>query len=360
MNLVLTNCVLFLFAGLSLPTITPSELQSLVAASNRGITDVELMYEGSVLLDKSIMTPMKTNRNYHFQGTFAYRKDGVSHIELDIDKTLFGGGHVTSRYCTNNYKVFESNVDPDNRIDNPNYSAKPGGIPSMNKPASYLRMYFVPLLGFSQHYYHDNTCNVIGWESIDNAKCLHVEFSQGSVVDKYWLDVSRGGNALKYELNVNGITRYVVNNVVLEQVDFPGNDAVWLPIQCTVSTHLNRDLSYSPTPIYNEVYKVLDGSILLNKGLPDSRFTIDWNSTRKPRLVSGASKKSLKRGNSPIDIKSIDNDLNSKLSIANEQSEQLSTKDSSSTSLTTLLQVTGIALGTIFLGAAVFLKWRNG
>ena len=360
MNFVLTNCVLLLFAGFSDPTITPSELQSLIAASNRGINDVELLYEGSVQLDNSIKTQMNTSRNYHFQGTFAYRKDGVSHIELDIDKTLFGGGHVISRYCTNNDKVFELNVNPDKRIDNLNYSAKPGGIPSMNKPASYLRMYFVPLLGFSQHYYLDNKCTVIGWELIDNVKCLNVEFSQGPVVDKYWLDVSRGGNALKYELNVNGQPRYIVNNIVLEEVDSSGNDAIWLPIQSTVSTHLNRDLSYSPTPIYNEFYKILDGSILLNKSLPDARFTIDWNSTRKPSLVNGASKKSLKRGNTPIDIKSLDNDLNSKLSIANEQSEQLTTKDSSITSFTTLLQVTGIALGTIFLGAAVFLKWRNG
>lgn len=90
------------------------------------------------------------------------------------------------------------------------------------------------------------TYRVDGWEEVDGHRCLKIShfISSRSVRDErgvrriYWLDLERGGNALRYELK-RGTGRDVLvamSEVQLHEV----SDGLWFPIRCRFDTFTKR------------------------------------------------------------------------------------------------------------------------
>lgn len=355
-------CVVALTTTLPRDDLTPTQLQNLLAAFNADLKDLELMYEGSVLLVRSTSDESQRARySFHFQGTTAFRRDGAAHLELYRDKTLFGGDIVISKYCTINKRVFEQLNNPDERSGAPAYTEVPGGIPTLNRSASYFRLFALPSVALSHHYYIDNACEIVGWEEVAGRRCLKVDFKQGHSVERYWLDLERGGNPLKFEFIVADQLRYRVDEVELESFPTLGGADVWIPVRGVARSYMDASLKTLSEPLFEETYKVLDGSVILNQDLGDDRFSLGWNAKRKPEKARPPSLKSLKRGPDKIDLASVDRRLEEQLAEADRQSERLiaGSPGAESFSFTAMLQAIGLFVGSSFLAIAFYLRYRS-
>jgi hypothetical protein len=273
---------------------------------NTKFNDIELMYEGSVLVNPSLNAAVKTRVDYQFQGTLAFRRDGAAHAEIFVDKTVFGGNLIINRYCTLNNKMHEQVVDPDDANASPGYAESAGGAASFNRAASYFRIFMLPSLSFSHHFYVDNMCSILGWEQVAGISCLKVDFSQGKAINRYWLDLNRGGNPLKVESLIGDQLRYRVDEIELKSHIMPDGSGLWIPISGMVRTYLNNDLQSTSDPVFTESYKVLDGSVVINQDLGDRRFSPRWTSAHNPNTHRRTASVPSGRAREKIDVNSID------------------------------------------------------
>ena len=225
--------------------------------------------------------------------------------------------------CLWKNNVYERFDAPDRGTPSVNGRTRFGEVASLNRPASPLRFLFLPKLIFSAHYYLDQDCKTSGWEVVDDRNCLRVDFSQGSLKESYWVDVQRGANPLKFEFSVNVNLRMRTDRVQLAHVPDQSGKLFCLPVSGVHETFLMKELTYSKTPIFTESFKVLDGGLKINQGLPDRRFSWDWTSAPQTELLKQAKKEIAAKRRPAMDPASTDARLKGLLKVADEQSKQL-------------------------------------
>ena len=275
--------------------ITPEQFSRIIAASNELIHDVAFMYEGETkyvgplnLLRKN--TPEKIGST--FQGTYIYRNDGS--VLLDSYQRLLDPtsplGHCTETLFNSRMERKQWSHRQDGTLIRPVSSA--GDVGSLSGPRSPQHFYFLPYLA-SLKTFDDSSLKVIGWEPIDDHKCLRIEHypigrdnpdPRFSPITNYWIDIDRGGHVLKATYTRNGRIAGMTDKIELIQVDNRQGSKVWLPVSGTTSSYVWNG-TYESSPVHTEHQYVISDTLLLDQGWPDTVFTSDVKSPELLKLT---------------------------------------------------------------------------
>ncbi len=166
----------------------------------------------------------------------------------------------------------------------------------------------------------------VGWEEVEGHKCAVVNFfgilkATGERVwaNTYWLDLERGGHALKVEKYAEGQLAARTFDIRLAEVETVDGKTVWFPISGSYETFGNGLFTYSKNPVTRQTYEVLRGSLRINQSLKDARFTLDWKLGPESRFTESRKRAILKEGRS----KSAEVRVNEALKKADSESEEL-------------------------------------
>jgi len=269
-----------LFCAVSLgaidkPEITRDQLHRILQVTASRIRDIEFIYEGSVRsLDRTDNKP--NNIDQDFQGTFAQRSDGATHMSIyvqsrDISKPLrhesLGviGTRMTHRLSTPDQDAGEP----------PNDRVSQGSLASFTRPMSAGRILLFPI--FMAYMAQSNLkIEPEKWETVGKRRCLKVlvYYDKPESGEAYWLDLERDGNVLKFEDYTKGQLRGRIDEITLGLITGPTGEQVWIPVKGRDRSFLNLH-GTSKSPTVEELYTIVNGTVELNRGLPDSRFSID-------------------------------------------------------------------------------------
>jgi hypothetical protein len=138
----------------------------------------------------------------------------------------------------------------------------------------------------------------LGWEPIGGRRCLKMRIASRAARGEapfqehsYWVDLDRSGNPVRYEYRIRGDLWARAEDIELERFSLPAEEAIWLPVRgffrsFVSSSQQARDGRIAATrkPTVEEDWRIVAGTVLINQGLPDRRFTVGW--TAQPRTAS--------------------------------------------------------------------------
>ena len=254
----------------------------LVKGLHEEIRDFSFVYEGTaenVGPERIVGKETKENDRWkhHFQGILSYREeDGAALVDFYQLNAAPGSVVSQTRWSFLKGATQERIFVPDKGIRNPKPETTGGTQEVLNQPNSPYRFFF-------HWYFHGLTeadaerVQVRGWESVDGHKCLVVDIiktpGEKGIRDRFWIDLERGGNPLKYEeIGGTSTVRCRTRDIRLASVK-AGAREVWLPVEGTQDSFL-WDTSYHAEPIYRSTFSVVNGSIRVNAGLGDGDFSV--------------------------------------------------------------------------------------
>lgn len=265
-----------------------NEIMKVLEGLHAPIKDFEFVCEGETkwLADAGDMYREAPDiESGRFQGTYAYRRDGAAYWDVYLKPF---DPHADFRHDTYT-QLRESRSwiyrTPDRRGPSEAVRAEPGGLGSSGAAISPDRFNYLGYwcrLGYSTRVIEIESSD---WDEIDGHRTLRLtinEFSKGrpatkvKVWSKYWIDLERGGHVLRHESYRGAHLISRTSNVRLSSIRLSSGQQVWLP------THGEFDTfwwlkGFSDSPLFHEAYDVVQGSIVLNSGLPDERFSLQWN-----------------------------------------------------------------------------------
>lgn len=121
-----------------------------------------------------------------------------------------------------------------------------------------------------------------GTEEVDGVSCRRFAFVMGQkpysietgLVERFWIDMGRGGHVLKQERWSRGQLRSTTSEIVLEGFEIQGK-TVWVPISGTARILHDDEVSGE------EHYRVLKETIRINQGIRDTQFST-WSAMGTP------------------------------------------------------------------------------
>jgi hypothetical protein len=144
-----------------------------------------------------------------------------------------------------------------------------------------------------------------------------------------WVDLQRGGHILQEEFHQGGNLWHRTHNVTLGSFDSKGSK-IWIPVHGEYDLYLNNRKAMDH-PVVHETYDVVQGSVVLNQGLDDERFAIDWTDRSVGSTSLDESRAVFRRLQSqaelaaPVhtDTEGIEKDLDRRLAEADSQAARL-------------------------------------
>jgi len=133
-----------------------------------------------------------------------------------------------------------------------------------------------------------------GEEDVDGSPCLWVDFDigkQGKRIERYYIDMDRGGIVLKYESHMDG---NLSNRVAVQRVaryEDAKKQPVWIPMEAVAEAF--GDISRRDARVFlkeatnRETFTVFPESVRVGTGFRDDRFTAK---PRNPTLITNALK----------------------------------------------------------------------
>lgn len=258
------------------------------------IHDFELTCEGETRLGAGARVVEQKGVDsvqYAHQANYAYRSDGATF--LDIYEKPFDprAPWLHKLYTQIDGKATELVESPDTRgtVAPPSISkGVPGAFPFTGSAERFIYLPYWRQLGYSAR----NIGFEFGaWEEIDGNQVLRV------VIDPYpnsrhrdrlhlWLDMHRGAHVLKCESYRESKLRYRLHGVVLAALPAAAGKQIWLPVRAEFDSFVQGvpgrppKVEYTTEPVFHETYRVVHGSVVLNRGLKDDRFTSIWRGKR--------------------------------------------------------------------------------
>jgi hypothetical protein len=248
------------------------------------IRDITLVFEGSAgLIKGGAMSSDGT-----FQGLYSFRSDGAT--LMDVFSKSLGQDAPNMRkiqiILNGEYEGVSHLPDlgqpqPERR------KARPGVLNgSLSAERILYYWYFKTLDDLKSLEYQGE-----GWEEVDSRRCLKVKINQiprsGANAGpmpfiRFWIDMERGGHPLKVEFS-DGKDLVMRTTVELRRFPIDGGESIWLPGggQTDSFGYWGKDVKIdrSSTPLYREIYQVVDGSVRVNQSLNDSYFSLKKNRT---------------------------------------------------------------------------------
>ncbi|MFO0952008.1 MAG: hypothetical protein U0835_12825 [Isosphaeraceae bacterium] len=349
----------------------------LLNAAHADIRDVEFVCEGEVRFvdkdDPDATKPLRIDKI--FQSLYAYRaSDGASYFDFfakarSPEATL---EHRKFAFIGENTNVVMET--PETKRSRPRVAVERGGPGSVSYDGTPTR--------FNLFWYWREFCRApgasrflhLGWETVDGHTCDVVE-TEGAgpekgnkrTYKKFWIDMKRNGHVLKYEHYGDGDLWLRVHSVQLAEVALPGGKSVWFPARGVFNSFLNGS-KFKSTPVIEETYRVVAGSLVLNQSLRDDRFRVDWtDGSRQPGFA--AMKKSFdstaaqaKPAPPPLrtDPESVAKQQREKLDEADSQARELEASAPSREWFGGFLSQLGLGCaGAAVLAAAFYLRRRS-
>lgn len=231
------------------------------------------------------------------------------------------------------------------------------------------------------HYFrgrHDDikdTYRFLGWEKIDDRRCVVVAYDENPRLEprfkslsRYWIDLERGGHPLKVEVyEYGGGLVLKFDQIRLQEFVAADSTKVWFPVQGEVKSYKTRDLKVAKNPQYIEKYFIVPSSVLVNAPLPDKFFSIVDIATQnlspetaEIRRLRQEFESKLKNAKlSRTDPVSVQTRLDAELAIADAQQRQLDASAPSEWNPTIPYQIGLIGLGAAVLTAALCLRRKT-
>lgn len=291
------------------------------------LQDVEFVYEGHIKYVGDSTDPEHTRFDKTFQGIFAFRSDGSAHddsyrhdrvgvFSRNVQSRLGGIGTHQSQMPQRG----EVPLEPE---------SQPRSLEALIKPMSPMRIYFIPRLVYSNVHEVDTEFSDLGWELVGDRRCRKVRYRYKDHPNNptwiYWLDMDRGGNPIKHEYYVYGHLAMSCDDIRLDRVASKDGRWFWLPVEGRCNSYLQgpKPDDFADTPRTEEYYSIVEGTVLINQGLPDRRFGPDWTTVPKTELLASTIRAFRDQPPRKLDTASVERDLEELLKVADQQSEQL-------------------------------------
>lgn len=218
--------------------------------------------------------------NFGVDGIWVYRNDGYELLKLrHVVGTMLGREESHSRDPESNRSLVELGL-----------GERKGAIVrarprewEVHSPGMPRRFFVLPFLLEREEHIRENYVPE-GWEVIDGHRCF--KFSvlairdptkpQFNRRDRFWLDLERGGHALRWEWWVNDRLALEVSDVRLR----PLEGGLWMPVHSREEGHWKRGgLAASPQappvdPRFKVKYKDANGNWMDENDLPSEVHTI--------------------------------------------------------------------------------------
>lgn len=310
--------------------------KALMATALAPVRDFELICEGRI--ERVDTTDPQHDKkaagaNRLTQAVFAYRaSDGASHLDLYEKALAEGQTFIRTTMALRNGEVTTIRSVPDSSLPAPGPQVDIGGPGSLDvdgSPERFVRLYF-----FRRLIDHPVPFRLTdeGWDEVEGRRCLRVKLEEFPGIDAWdlWIDVERGGNVLQADYHRDNLHWLRIHSVRLQAFDQSGGEAIWFPVHAVYDTYLSGYHS-KDHPVLRETYDIVQGSLALNRGLRDERFSIEWNDTRLQsdglREIRDSFRKAQARPRpSPppyMNAAEVEKDLKSRLETAQRQAEPL-------------------------------------
>ncbi len=263
--------------------IDVTQFVRLVEAKVAPLQDLSCLYEGTVrwVGPRSVLGRDVETFGERYQGAYLYRRNDAalrdtyrrsradpSLLSRHRDATLRGKAHRLVVYANEKRRAGAK----------PDIQETGGGMYALNGPASphlLFRMWYLlslasdPKSGF----------RAIGWDTLGSRRCFR--FRIGSLggeeatgdYEDYWIDLERGANVLKVENFQKGHLAVRVDQVKLSEVTLADRATVWVPVHARKQSFVWTN-TVSASPLNEEIIEVVNGTLLLNQGLPDAIFDV--------------------------------------------------------------------------------------
>lgn len=219
-----------------------------------------------------------------FQGTFAYRQDGAviwdvyakpfdTRAEFRHDTYAQLGGRSSKVFRTPDRRSLREPVQEG--------SGSPGILGAPISPQLFFYLGYWRSRGYSSGRLQVDS---VEWDETDGNSTLHLKIDEtpqsipkgrslAKVRSEYWLDMKRGGHVLLHERYRDSRLIARTHRVLLQDFKSPGGQKLWLPVHAEFETFWWLK-GFSDTPLFREIYDVVLGSVVLNAGLSDERFSV--------------------------------------------------------------------------------------
>ena len=305
-----------------------AQFMRLIEEAHSAIRDVSFMYEGKMEIVGAARAKQEKPDLFDasYSGTYIYRKDGSI---LQDEYTRY----VNSDYHHNTYAILKDKMETLHRSSNDPRSyhvlqtkAVPDAVGSGWSPRKiFIPWYFQDLrkkTGWNL------TCEA--WEVFAGRRCLRILVDEdvsaprnARYAYRFWMDMSRGGNALKVEMLRGEKVIRRADPIELIQVDDAAGKPVWFPLRGVVHSYMVSGDEVAEEPVFTETYTIMNGTVRVNFGVPDSTFRVDWKGDLESEKLAKIRKEFHSKPIERTDPASVEARLTAKLAEADAQAERV-------------------------------------
>lgn len=264
------------------PSVDAAQFVNLVEAQTASLKDIAFLYEGELrwIGPKEVLGREIDTLGEQFQGAYLYRRNDAALLDIYAKRHLATAGVVRRRTA-----LLRGIMEIDSRSSDAKRRAPPkplqekrsGSFAALGGSAS-PNVLFQPwrLLGVAAG--PPGTFHAVGYETVRGRRCLRIRLggerdSDAGSHDDYWVDMDRNANILKNETYRDGKVAIRIDEVDVLKVPTRDRTEFWVPIRARLQG-FDWNGTIHAAPLMEEIIEVVDGSVLVNQGLPDGLFTI--------------------------------------------------------------------------------------
>lgn len=373
------------------PAIDVDQFTRMMPVLYAPIHDISFVFEGEVRFVGPASLPEQKGKKpedfgQRFQGAYALRSDKAALLDVYYRGFPELAPFVHDKLATLGNGKFEIlGQTPDLKRGRDAKRVENGSLSRINVSRSPQSFYY--LWYFLNNIYtikvKSKNYQFLGWENVDGNRCLRVRIAappglgpidRGDYTD-FSIDLERGGHPLRVESYEKSRLFTRLSGVELRQFPTPDGKKVWLPVRGRRDSFVwEHSVPGFDIPIFSENQYMVDGSLRINQGLPDSFFSVDEGrgfegTAASDRLRGRFASLSLRREFEALpppppfrtDPAGVRERLERQLAEADRQAKVLdaSSEARAATPWTLILQTILVVAGVACLGGALAWRWRG-
>ncbi len=274
------------------PDIDANQFARLVEAQVGPLRDVSFLYEGSLrwIGPKSVWANQPGRERAKnpglygesFQGAYLYRRNDAAlrdtYYKNHADPSFVKRVKVASLRGQAKDLTIYGNAKPRPGLEQPAKEVGGGmrALSGLGSPHTFFRLARLLNMGGSQ----ESGFQAIAWEQVEGHRCLkfRLDISGASreegTYEEYWLDLERGANLARVDYYEKGKLGTRLDKVLLSRQKLGDGTSIWVPVRTRVQEFQWNGVEYT-SPVVEMMFEVIDGTILVNQGLPDGVFDLD-------------------------------------------------------------------------------------
>ena len=259
------------------------QLVRLVETQSAVIRDLSFLYEGTNrwVGPQSIIGMDVMMFGEQFQGAYLYRRNDAAMKDVYLKKHDNAAQLRRLKVVFLKSGIRQMMIDANEKPLRAARSQPPsigGSMHSLNRygsPNLLFRTWL--LLDLAKH--SAERYRFVGWDSIDGHNCIRFRLiaddkqDHEGFYDEYWVDLERTANVLRVDSFDAKKLRARLDSVQLQEVSTVDGKTAWVPVQAQLRGYA-FDGQYYDNPVTEEKIAVVDGTILVNQGLPDAAFDV--------------------------------------------------------------------------------------